>query len=569
MEQEQLQNECNKILDQSGIIEEDKIELVEKFVAEFLGERAKDIDFERVVLDILWRHREATYSVTRKATESGIVDNSGINEVAEKRREEHEVASNIAALTIDDETDKSTRSAGFISSTEWSSVDAYDTMNPFDILRSVLGSSDRDEDISKALERNGFDIQRVLEIMKENMKPKPKPAEQEQFVGTSQDEQQIHSDSEDMCDTADDTLDTIQDEHSKVLCKYFVQYGECLRADCFYSHDLSSRICKFWLQGSCLAGNECAFLHEIPSRVLESSFELAPKPSPDTSRPIDLTKEDDFPIIGSKKNKKGAFSKPSSQSAIGWSSSSSPNVNWNLPPNGNWNPPKAGSWNSSNMSIHQKWPLSANTSDLKQLHSIVPNKTGYQKKLSSLVRISVDIVRPKHIPWEDTEFLSNSKYVALRRSAARHANLRNRYLQLGADSWHTNDAEAAKLYSLRGQSHNEKMTADYEEASDLIFAQRKEPLAEVFIDLHGVDLKDVGSRLQILETLEKENQANPRPVYVISGHGRYHDTKKGAEDKLTKTVKAYLDKKGYRWTEFNTAEKRFGKLIGIDIYSHY
>lgn len=567
MEQE-LQNECNKILDQDNVIEEDKIELVEKFVADFLGERARDVDLERVVLDILWRHREATYSVKRRATEGETVDNSGINEVAERRREEHEVASNIAALKIDNETDSSIHNAGTMTSSEWTSVDAYDTMNPFDILRSVLGSSDLDEDISKALEKNGFDIQRVLEIMKDNMES----IQQEQFQDHEQDEQPNHADDESVSDSIGDSiyLDNAQNEHSKVLCKYFVQYGECLRADCFYSHDLSSRICKFWLQGSCLAGDECAFLHEIPSNLLEATLEPAAEPTYSTIRPFDLTKEDDFPMIGAKKSKKGISGKPASQKPTSaWAANPLIHSSSNSSVSGGWNSTTNRSWNPSSKSFQPTWSSSNNLSDNKNAQDLVSSKIGDQKKLSLLVRKSVDILRPKHIPWEDTEFLSNSEYMVLRKSAARHANLRNRYLQLGADSWHTNDAEAAKLYSLRGQSHNEKMMADYEAASDLIFSQRKEPSAEVYIDLHGTDLSDVGSRLQVLETLESENQDHPGPVYLISGHGRYHDTKRGAEDKLTKTVKTYLDKKGYRWTEFNTAEKRFGKLIGVDIYSHY
>lgn len=44
------------------------------------------------------------------------------------------------------------------------------------------------------------------------------------------------------------------------VCRYFLS-GDCRRADCRFSHDLSKALCKFWLRGQCL-NDPCPFLHD-------------------------------------------------------------------------------------------------------------------------------------------------------------------------------------------------------------------------------------------------------------------------------------------------------------------
>lgn len=44
------------------------------------------------------------------------------------------------------------------------------------------------------------------------------------------------------------------------VCRYFLS-GDCRRADCRFSHDLSKALCKFWLRGMCL-NDPCPFLHD-------------------------------------------------------------------------------------------------------------------------------------------------------------------------------------------------------------------------------------------------------------------------------------------------------------------
>ncbi|KAF9542982.1 hypothetical protein CPC08DRAFT_433852 [Agrocybe pediades] len=50
------------------------------------------------------------------------------------------------------------------------------------------------------------------------------------------------------------------------VCRYFV-VGECLRADCRFSHDLERALCHFWLRGTCAKQENCKFLHHLPKDV--------------------------------------------------------------------------------------------------------------------------------------------------------------------------------------------------------------------------------------------------------------------------------------------------------------
>jgi len=53
------------------------------------------------------------------------------------------------------------------------------------------------------------------------------------------------------------------DEKRNVIkkpCSFFLE-GNCRRADCRYSHDLSTITCKFWREGFCFKGESCPFRH--------------------------------------------------------------------------------------------------------------------------------------------------------------------------------------------------------------------------------------------------------------------------------------------------------------------
>lgn len=106
-------------------------------------------------------------------------------------------------------------------------------MRPHDVLRSILGETRTDEEISEALTSHGYDLGAVLMSM---MDQQVSPAENTSaegngyLVGKSM--------------TPDARPTTPSDQRSGVICKFFLSSGSCMRADCRFSHDLSSHICK-------------------------------------------------------------------------------------------------------------------------------------------------------------------------------------------------------------------------------------------------------------------------------------------------------------------------------------
>ncbi|XP_064631441.1 uncharacterized protein LOC135489819 [Lineus longissimus] len=71
-------------------------------------------------------------------------------------------------------------------------------------------------------------------------------------------------------------------------CSFYME-GNCRRADCRFSHDLSSITCRFWERGECFKGVTCPFMHAYNSSEKKSS-----------TKPESLTlenKEQDFPKL--------------------------------------------------------------------------------------------------------------------------------------------------------------------------------------------------------------------------------------------------------------------------------
>lgn len=106
-------------------------------------------------------------------------------------------------------------------------------MRPHDVLRSILGESRTDEEISQALVSHGYDLGAVLMSMMDGQDGSVDSLTAEgngYLVGKSM--------------TPDARPTTPADQKSGVICKFFLSSGSCMRADCRFSHDLSSHICR-------------------------------------------------------------------------------------------------------------------------------------------------------------------------------------------------------------------------------------------------------------------------------------------------------------------------------------
>lgn len=109
-------------------------------------------------------------------------------------------------------------------------------MTPYDMLRSILGQSKTDEEISAALAMHGYDLGATVAAFMENQV-------QDNLASAAQAEENRTVIGKSL---ASDGRPTTPAEQQKagVICKYYLSTGQCLRADCRFSHDLSNHICK-------------------------------------------------------------------------------------------------------------------------------------------------------------------------------------------------------------------------------------------------------------------------------------------------------------------------------------
>ena len=107
-------------------------------------------------------------------------------------------------------------------------------MGPHDILRTVLGDQRTNEEIEDALEENGYDIGATVASLSQDQDTATlqQPGNDHVLVGKSIVMDQSRA----------ETPPSAQ--RSPVVCKYWLSTGQCLRADCRFSHDLTHHVCK-------------------------------------------------------------------------------------------------------------------------------------------------------------------------------------------------------------------------------------------------------------------------------------------------------------------------------------
>lgn len=111
-------------------------------------------------------------------------------------------------------------------------------MSPHDMLRSVLGDGKSDEEIENALETNGYDLSATIMSL---MGPQATYHDDQSYMPENVGQILI---GKSMTASQPLLIDQQQRTRSSIVCKYWLANGSCLRADCRFSHDLSSHICK-------------------------------------------------------------------------------------------------------------------------------------------------------------------------------------------------------------------------------------------------------------------------------------------------------------------------------------
>ncbi|EGC41386.1 CCCH zinc finger and SMR domain-containing protein [Histoplasma capsulatum var. duboisii H88] len=494
---------------------------------------------------------------------------------------------------------------------EWA---APPDMSPYDILRSVLGNRRTNEDIEQALEANGYDLGATIAVLANQ--------EEENAVAPTNEARILVGKSMAMDQMRPVTLST--QTRSPVVCKYWLSTGQCLRADCRFSHDLTGHICKYWLQGSCLAGDGCPFSHDPSTLVgaLTISSHHGANMGGFVDGFVDNTQPayqfqdnyDSFPALQPSNMETWPNAGPYQRHKHTgqYHGTSSPNFR-----NKNSSLSQASRPHSRPTSRHQNHelnPAALSVDDPEAFPTLSAVKGAGKKhhgkrgnghhrdhsghkennpsSLADVVRMSPSpapghrkgtpksnrtyttsrensaaaqaIPTPKHIPWLETGNRVNQQYLKYRHDAITHGNVRNKFLQ-------RNDARAAKALSLRGQAENEAMRRAHREAARHLYEERNKHLSnssddELYVDLHGLHPSEA---IEYLENILLEHaKLGRRVLYAITGTG--HHSKNG-KDKVGKAVKAWLNEWRYVFREFSVPGERggyIGGVLGIDPTSY-
>lgn len=121
---------------------------------------------------------------------------------------------------------------------EFSSLSAQQVdMSPYDMLRSILGHTRTDEEIEASLAAHNYDLSATISSIMENR------AQDGAGVGIQIEEPKNVIIGKSIAPEARPST-PLNQQKSGVICKFYMSTGQCLRADCRFSHDLSNHLCK-------------------------------------------------------------------------------------------------------------------------------------------------------------------------------------------------------------------------------------------------------------------------------------------------------------------------------------
>ncbi|KAJ7623435.1 hypothetical protein FB45DRAFT_925668 [Roridomyces roridus] len=325
-------------------------------------------------------------------------------------------------------------------------------MTPFDVLSSVFGNSLAPSELENALVVNGYEFERAMAWLVDRAPPtSPQPAPQlriQQMGGrvtvVARDPARGRGDGR----TPPRYVNGRPAQGGNRVCRYFVA-GECLRADCRFSHDLERALCRFWLRGTCAKNENCEFLHHLPKDVDMSSLSAAMARAnvPPGTGPLaamhPALQVDEFPALDAGKARRGGYAHPG-QSRFAAAVKKSGPVNGSADP------------------AARREAMGPSADNLYQPSAIVAPRPSPRLKLRP----------PALLPTLPTGPALSSLYTAYRSRALQLGAARNACLSRAADAWRRGDGAAAKRFSREGHELNDKMGREMTESAGRLVRER-------------------------------------------------------------------------------------------------
>ncbi|TFK74896.1 hypothetical protein BDN72DRAFT_892598 [Pluteus cervinus] len=344
-----------------------------------------------------------------------------------------------------------------------------DGMTPFDVLSSVFGSTLAPSELEEALLANAYDFDKAMVWLVERALPPTVPQSTQirvqQHLGA-----RVNLVSRDPMPSTRGRgfvppsqppdrgngrfVNGRPAPTGNRVCRYFVA-GECLRADCRYSHDLERALCRFWLRGTCAKQESCEFLHRLPQDVDVSGLGVAMgrahiQPGPVISPPNSHPPPEEFPVLGfNSSNGTRGKRQEKSYSDAGRTRFAAAVKKPAAPQN-------------TNQYGVRKEIMGPSLDDIHHRSAIIAPRVSPRLKLRP----------PALLPTLSTGESINSLYLAYRSRALQLGAARNACLSRAADAWRRGDGAAAKRFSREGHDLNAKMSAEMATAAGKLVRER-------------------------------------------------------------------------------------------------
>ncbi|KAK2465635.1 hypothetical protein APHAL10511_002179 [Amanita phalloides] len=471
-----------------------------------------------------------------------------------------------------------------------------DGMTPLDVLSSVFGSTLAPSELEDALASNGYDFERAMAwLIDKTVPPVPQPQIRMQSMGNrvtlvSRDAQPTSRgrgvlplpparNNQKYANNAKPAQPATR------VCRYYLA-GECLRADCRFSHELERALCRFWLRGACAKQENCEFMHHLPKDAdlthVNALIARANAPPVTVSHPTHNPPPEDFPILGFDTNGKA---KPNNDRFDPGRTRFAAAVKKPAPV-------VAPSPQNEAIAAARREAIGTSLDNLYHQSAIVAPKPSPRIKLRP----------PSLLPTLSTGEAVNKMYMSYRQRALQLGAARNACLSRAADAWRRGDGATAKRFSREGHELNTRMKSEMAEAASKLVRERvkaaeqavksrdmswsddpgdrtsrgktmgtglgiclgiassticerqltPEERTECVLDLHGLHSNEATEVLEeFLLAIEKEHYLGL--AYIIVGEEKHTGTQDAGRGssrlRLATGVREWIHRWGYPWSE--------------------
>ncbi|KAH8093727.1 hypothetical protein BXZ70DRAFT_377025 [Cristinia sonorae] len=351
-----------------------------------------------------------------------------------------------------------------------------DGMTPFDVLSSVFGATLAPSELEEALAQNGYDFERAMNWLVDrasaNQAAKA-PATRLPSVAMGNRVMMIPRDGSMRGGRGFNNFmgsrgmrynNGRPSAGGNRVCRYFLA-GECLRADCRFSHDLERALCRFWLRGTCAKGDACEFLHHLPKDIDVNGLTNAigrVDLNGSIADPVRDTPQDEFPALGYNGTNGTTPRRDSHSESVHDPSRTRFSAAVKRPAPYAHSPQTSVGNRDPALVAARREAMGPSAAPLHHSVAIIAPKPSPRIKLRL----------PTLLPTLPTGEVVNSLYMTYRSRALQLGAARNACLSRAADAWRRGDGAAAKRFSREGHDLNAKMSTEMNDAAGKLVRER-------------------------------------------------------------------------------------------------